>query len=126
VDGDGKMSAFGIRCDLVGKRQYVLSPLPLTGATAQQMPQGVSQGIAKGETGEWESMVKSNEPGQEVEGAHGYEIKRVCEVNDPAGPWQWPERVLVIRPLAQAQKQAGGLEPRLTSVESKIRALTPS
>jgi transposase len=126
VVGDCKMSAFGIRTDLVDKRQYYLSPLPLTGATANQMPQWISQGIAKAQTGELESIVKTDDTGQEVEVAQGYEIKRLCEVNDPAGPWQWQERVLVIRSLAQAQKQAGGLEQRLASAESKIRALTPS
>lgn len=126
VVGDCKMSAFGIRRDLVGKRQYYLSPLPLTGATAKQMPQWISQGMAKAQAGELESIVKTNDQGQEVEVAHGYEIKRVCEVTDPRGPWQWPERVLVVRSLAQAEKQAGGLEQRLARAETKIRALTPS
>ena len=125
VVGDCKMSAFGIRSDLVSKRQYYLSPLPLTGATAKQMPQWISQGIAQDQRGELDSIVKTNDHGQEVEMAHGYEIKRVCEVNDATGPWQWQERVLVIRSLAQAQKQASGLAHRLASAERKIRALTP-
>jgi transposase len=58
--------------------------------------------------------------------AQGYEIKRVCEVQDTQGPWQWHERVLVIRSLAHAEKQAGGLEHRLASAETEIRALTPA
>ena len=125
VVGACKMSAFGLRIDLVGNRHYYLSPLPLTGATAQQMPQWINQGIAQANRGELESIVKSNHHGQEIEVAHGCESKRVCEVNDPAGSWQWQERVLVIRSLTHAQKQASGLEQRLARAETKMRALTP-
>lgn len=126
VVGDCKMSAFGIRTYLVRHRPYYLSPLPLTGATAQQMPTWISQGLAKARTDELESLVKTTDKGQEVEVAQGYEIKRVGEVQDTRGPWQWHERVLVIRSLAHAEKQAGGLEHRLASAEAKIRALTPA
>jgi transposase len=126
VVGDCKMSAFGTRAYLAGNQQYYLSPLPLTGTTAKQMPQWISQGLAKAQTGELESIVKSNDQGQEVEVAQGYEIKRVCEVKERTGPWQWQERVLVIRSLAHAQKQAIGLQKRLASAETKIHALTPS
>lgn len=125
VVGDCKMSAFGTRTYLVGHRQYYLSPLPLTGATAKQMPQWISQGLSKAKRGELESIVQTSDNGQEVEVAHGYEIKRVCEVQDAKGPWQWRERVLVIQSLAHAQKQAKGLDQRLASAETKIRALTP-
>ena len=45
--GDCKMSALDIRTYLGRPRQYYLSPLPLTGATAKQMPQWISQGLAK-------------------------------------------------------------------------------
>ena len=126
VVGDCKMSACGIRTSLVGNRQYYLSPLPLTGTTAKQMPQWISQGLAKARTGELESIVKTNDHGQEVEVAQGYEITRVCENTDRTGPWQWQERVLVTRSLAHAQKQAAGLEQRLARAETKIHALTPS
>ncbi len=126
VVGDCKMSALSIRTYLVSNRQYYLSPLPLTGLTAKQMPQWISQGIAKAQAGELESIVKTNPQGQEVEVAHGYEFQRVCEVKDPEGPYQWQERVLVTRSLAHAQKQAAGLEQRLAKAETKVRSLTPS
>ena len=126
VVGDCKMSAFGNRAHLVRHRQYYLSPLPLTGTTAKQMPQWIRQGIAKAQRGELESIVKRTDKGQEVEVAQGYEIKRVCEVPDANGSWQWPERVLVIRSLAHAEKQAGALDQRLASAEAKIVALTPA
>ncbi len=126
VVGDCKMSAFGTRTHLVGTRQYYLSPLPLTGETAKEMPQWISEGLSKAHKGELESIVKTADQGQEVEVAHGYEFQRVCENKDHKGPWQWQERVLVTRSLAHAQKQVAGLEKRLTTAETKIRALTPS
>jgi transposase len=39
VGGDGKRSALDIRASLSGRQQIYLSTLPLTGTTAQQMPQ---------------------------------------------------------------------------------------
>ena len=102
VVGDCKMSAFGTRTYLAGTRQYYLSPLPLIGETAKQMPQWISEGLAKSQRGEVDSIVKTNDQGQEVEVAQGYEIKRVCKVKDPrvpgsgkSGCWspaRWPMR----------------------------------
>jgi len=125
VVGDCKMSALGIRRDLVGQRQYYLSPLPLTGETAKQMPQWISQGITKAKTGELETIVKKADKGQAAQVAQGYEIKRVCEVQDANGSWQWQERVLVIHSRSHGEKQASGLDQRLAKAEAKIGALTP-
>jgi len=90
VVGDCKRRALGIRTDRVGQRPYYPSPLPLTGATAQQIPQWISQGLAKAQTGELASIVKSTDTGQEVEVAQGYEIKRVGEAQDPRVPGSGP------------------------------------
>jgi len=41
--GDSKMSALGTRAYLQSKEQFYLSPLPLTGETAQQLPEWIGQ-----------------------------------------------------------------------------------
>jgi transposase len=126
VVGDCKMSALDIRAYLSGRQQIYLSPLPLTGATAKQMPQWISQGIAKDQAGELERVLRTHDKGQEVLVAHGYEVERTCRVQEASGQREWPERVLVIHSPAHGERQAQGLDQRLAQAETKIRALTPA
>jgi transposase len=126
VVGDCKMSALDIRSSLSARQQVYLSPLPLTGATAKQMPQWISQGIAKDKAGELERVFQTNDKGQEVLVAQGYEIERTCRVQDASGPREWQERVLVIHSPAHGERQSKGLDHRLAQAETKIRALTPA
>lgn len=46
------MSALETRAHWVEHQQYYLSPLPLTGATAQQMDDWISQGVVQARAGE--------------------------------------------------------------------------
>jgi transposase len=126
VVGDCKMSALDIRAYLSGRQQLYLSPLPLTGATAQQMPQWISQGIAKARAGELERVFRTNDQGQEVLVAQGYEIERTCRVQEAEEPREWPERVLVVHSPAHGERQGKGLDKRLAQAETKSRALTPA
>jgi transposase len=126
VVGDCKMSALDIRAHLSARQHVYLSPLPLTGATAQQMPQWISQGIAQAKAGEIESVFRSNDKGQEVLMAQGYEVERTCRVKEAHGHREWQERVLVIHSRAHGEQQATGLDKRLAQAETKIRALTPA
>lgn len=50
--GDGKMSALDTRASLARHQDWYLSPLPLTGATAEAMDAWITTGVRKGETGE--------------------------------------------------------------------------
>jgi transposase len=50
--GDGKMSALEIRTHRACQHHASLSPLPLTGTTAEQMPTWISQGVAQAKAGE--------------------------------------------------------------------------
>ncbi len=124
--GDCKMSAFDIRAHVSSKKNLYLSPLPLTGTTAKQMPQWVSEGIAKARAGELESITQINDQDEEVEVAQGYEFDRLCCVKETTGlrRW-WHERVLVIHSPTHAQQQVKGLERRLGKAEAKLYALTP-
>src|SRR5712692_11576503 len=50
--GDGKMRAWETRASLARHHDFSLSPLPLTGATAEAMEAWISEGVTKGEAGE--------------------------------------------------------------------------
>jgi len=125
--GDCKMSALDVRAEVSGRGHLYLSPLPLTGSTAKQMPQWISEGIAKASSDGLESIVKINEQCEEAEVAQGYEFDRLCEMEEATGLRRyWRERVLVIHSPTHAQQQINGLEKRLSHAEAKLYALTPA
>ncbi len=121
--GDCKMSALETRAHIAGHQHVYLSPLPLTGATAEAMDAWIAQGMAKDEAGELERIFRTNDRGHEVLAAEGYEFARTCCA--PQGEQQWTERVLVVRSPAHAARQAAGVETRLVHAEKKLAALTP-
>jgi transposase len=49
--GDGQMSALDTRAYLAQHQEWYLSPLPLTGATAEAMDAWITTGVTKGERG---------------------------------------------------------------------------
>jgi transposase len=122
--GDCKMSALAIRAYVVGRQHVYLSPLPLTGATAEAMADWISEGIAKDRAGDLERIFRRNHRDAEVLVAEGYEFARTCCLE--AGEAEWTERVLVVRSPVHAERQAAGLEQRLATAEQKLAALTPA
>jgi transposase len=121
--GDCKMSALETRAYLAKHQDLYLSPLPLTGATAEAMEAWITAGATKDKTGELERIVRINDRGHEVLAAEGYEFKRTCGAPDGNGAWS--ERVLVLRSPMHADQQAAGLEKRLRHAETQLAALTP-
>jgi len=121
--GDCKMSALATRAYLARHQDWYLSPLPLTGATAEAMDAWITVGVTKGEAGELERIWRTNDRGQEVLAAEGYEFERTCCA--PVGDAAWSERVLVLRSPMQAHQQAAGLEKRLSHAAATLTALTP-
>jgi transposase len=93
--GDCKMSALDTRAYLVRHQDWYLSPLPLTGATAEAMDAWITVGVRKGEAGELARIWRTNDRGHEVLAAEGYEFERTCCA--PVGDVEWRERVLVVR-----------------------------
>ena len=118
------MSALQTRAHVVGQQHFYLSPLPLTGTTATQMQDWISEGISKDRAGELALVFRETERAEEVLAAGGYEFERCCALAQ--GDETWTERVLVVRSPAYADQQASGLEKRLANAEKKIAALTPS
>jgi len=123
--GDCKMSALAIRRHIACGQHYYLSPLPLTGAVAQEMDAWISQGIAQDREGTLEVVLRKNDREEDVLVARGYEWEREQSVSQEEEPLEWKERVLVIQSPAHAQRQATGLEKRLAHAQEKIKALTP-
>jgi len=121
--GDCKMSALDTRAHIAGHHHVYLSPLPLTGATAEAMDAWITEGVAKDEAGELERIFRTNDRDHEVLAAEGYEFERTCCRQE--GEEEWTERVLVVRSPAHAARQAAGLETRLGHAEKQLAALTP-
>src|SRR5712691_3855380 len=69
--GDCKMSALATRGHLVAHEQYYLTPLAQVGETAQQMPDWIEAGVARGDT---LTPVRADDQKQVL--AQGYEVSR--------------------------------------------------
>jgi transposase len=121
--GDCKMSALDTRAYLAKHQDWYLSPLPLTGATAEAIDAWITTGVTQGERGALTRIERTNDRGHTVLVAEGYEFERTCSAPDSAGVWR--ERVLVVRSPMHADQQAAGLEKRLGHAETQLRALTP-
>jgi transposase len=124
--GDCKRSALATRAYLARHQDFYLSPLPLTGATAEAMDAWSTAGVTQGERGELARIMRTNDRGHQVLAAEGYEFERTCEApGDTGDAATWRERVLVMRSPMHADQQAAGLEKRLCHAETKLAALTP-
>jgi transposase len=121
--GDCKMSALETRAYLARHQDWYLSPLPLTGATAEAMDAWITVGVTKREVGELAQIWRTNDQGHEVLAAEGYEFERPCCAL--GGAVEWCERVLGVRSPMHAIHQAAGLETRLRHAETQLTALTP-
>jgi transposase len=121
--GDCKMSALDTRAYLARHQDWYVSPLPLTGATAEAMDTWITAGVTQGEAGALARIWRTNDQGHEVLTAEGYEFEQTCCAPDGAG--EWSERVLVVRSPTHANQQAAGVEKRLGHAETQLTALTP-
>src|SRR5438876_1011360 len=80
--GDCKMSALDTRAYLARHQDWYLSPLPLTGGTAEAMDAWITTGVTKGEAGELEQIVRTNDRGQRVLQKIRYHIPRITRQTD--------------------------------------------
>src|SRR5205807_4406805 len=64
--GDCMMSALETRTHVVGHHDFYLSPLPLTGATAEAMDAWITAGVTQGEAGQLARLWRTNDRGHEV------------------------------------------------------------
>ena len=124
--GACKMSAWETRAYLARHQDFYLSPLPMTGTTAEALDAWITAGVTQGERGALERIMRTNDRGHTVLAAEGYELERTCEApGDGGDAATWRERVLVMRSPMHAAQQAAGLEKRLCHAEAQLTALTP-
>jgi transposase len=119
--GDGKMAARETRGSFAARGEFSLTPLPLTGATTEDL---TATGIEDAVSGPRRAELVPIRVGDDQVGI-GYEFDReqtAC-INDE--DHTGTERVPVIRSQSLAQTQARALQRRLEKAEAVVRALTP-
>ena len=121
--GDCKMSALATRAHIAHLQHYYLCPLPLTGATAQDLPTW----IAAAGTAEQPltPVYTTNAQGEQQLLAEGYTFERRLTASVADTAHTWTERVLLVRSASYRQAQHADLERRLRRATAQLRALTP-
>jgi transposase len=116
--GDSKMAALDTRAHLVAHQDYYVVPLPKTGKTGQAFDDWVDRIVdgSQSATLIWDE--------DRLIGA-GYEFERSQEAEVEGQTVNWTERVQVIRSPGLVKRQEAGLEKRLATAQTKLKALTP-
>jgi transposase len=119
--GDCKMAALETRGAIAARGDFYLTPLPLTGATKDDLTITWVEDVVSGPR---RAELVPVGVGDDQLGI-GYEFDRqqtacIAEVEQT-----WTERVQVIRSQSLAQTQARALGRRLEKAEAAVRALTP-
>jgi transposase len=117
--GDAKLSALATRTQIQALEQYYLTPLAMTGETAQQMPVWIESGL------DGRELIPVYAPDGRVLLAEGYEFTRPREGVLAGEMVAWDERVLLMQSPTYAAQLARGLEQRLTTAEAQLLSLTP-
>jgi transposase len=123
--GDSKMAALKTRATIAHDEDYYLTVAPLTGETAQLLPDWIAAAV----TGAQPTVRLSTGTGQLI--GRGYEFVRHCRAELPVGaegadePFSWPERVQVFRSNAHAAPHFQSLTRRLAKTKAALLALTP-
>ncbi|MDY7078148.1 MAG: IS1634 family transposase [Chloroflexota bacterium] len=121
--GDCKMSAWATRVHIRASQQHYLTPLALTGNTAQNMETWIENGLNGTRQLVQVYALGAQEGDDSI--AEGYELTRPCIAQEGDQTLEWTERVLVVRSFAHAEAMKRGLEQRLTNATAKLEALTP-
>ena len=121
--GDCKMAALATRADIASHQDYYLMPLPRVGETQQAFPGWVNAVVAGQQQAEL--LYVTDEQGKVSLFGAGYEFERLCQAEVGGKPFQWSERVQVVRSFALARRQDEGLEERLLRATQEIQRLTP-
>ena len=131
VVGDSKMSAIGIRGEIVGGGDNYLTPL----AWLKDEPELLDKLLK-----EWREKTEEtiniflpedipadgSDPDPELAIAYGFEVSRVRESEVNGEPIVWEERLLVIRSHSYTKTMQKGLHRRLNKAEAALKNLTPT
>ncbi len=131
VVGDSKMSAIGIRGEIVGGGDNYLTPLAWLKDEPELLDQLLKEWREKG--GEAiniflpEDMpTDGSEPDPELAIAYGFEVSRMRESEVKGQTIEWEERLLVIRSHSYTKTRQKGLHRRLDKAEAALKNLTPA
>jgi transposase len=123
--GDSKMAALKTRATIAHDADYYLTVAPLTGETAQLLPDWITAAVAG-----TQPTVRISQGAGKVVG-RGYEFERSASAEVPVGtegagaPFTWRERVQVFRSTAHASPQFTALTRRVAKAKAALLALTP-
>jgi transposase len=121
--GDSKMSAWATRVHIHALGQHYLTPLALVGDTAEDMRIWIQE--AGDGTHTLTPIYAPDAQQGDDPVAEGYELARPCRAQVEGQTLKWTERVFVVHSQAYAEAMKRGLERRLRSATSKLKALTP-
>jgi transposase len=125
--GDCKLCSHENRLHIKSKRiqGHYLCPLPKTGHTLEDMQAWIEEGKRRDEHEALVKYIVTNDKGEDVLKAKGYEVKRTESGEVEGEQISWEERVLIVNSPAHQQRQVKGLETRLRHAEEKLDNLTP-
>jgi transposase len=131
VVGDSKMSALGIRGEMVQGQDYYLSPLAWLKDEPELLGQLLKTWQEKEEATtdiflpeDMPADGSAPDPAQAI--AYGFEVKRSRSCIVQGQPLAWTERLLVIRSHSYTQTLQHSLHQRLDQAEAALRGLTPA
>jgi transposase len=119
--GDCKMAALETRGAIAARGDFYLTPLPLTGATKEDL---TATWVEDAVSGPRRAELVPIAVGDDQLGV-GYEFDRQQTACIDQVERTWTERVQVIRSESLAQTQARALQRRLEKAETAVCALTP-
>jgi transposase len=130
VVGDSKMSAIGIRGEIVGGGDYYLTPLAWLKDEPELLDTLLKAWQEKGEAANnifWpEDMpADGSDPDPKLAIAYGFEVSRLQESVVNGQTIEWKERLLVIRSHSYTNTMQKGLHHRLDKAEAALKSLTP-
>ncbi len=126
--GDCKLCSHANRLHIKGNtiRGHYLCPLPKTGHTPEEMAAWITEGNRRDAKNELVKYVVTNNKGEDILKAKGYEVKRTQSGDVEGEHLTWEERVVIVNSPAHRHRQVKGLEARLTHAEEKLSKLTPA
>jgi transposase len=130
VVGDSKMSAIGIRGEIVVGRDYYLTPLAWLKDEPELLDTLLKGWQEKGETAiniflPEDIPADGSDPDPELAIAYGFEVSRLQESVVNGQTIVWEERLLAIRSHSYTKTMQKGLHHRLDKAEAALKNLTP-
>jgi len=131
IVGDSKMSAIGMRAEIVAGDDYYLTPLAWRKDEPELLDELLTDWQAQGAAAiniflPQDMPTDGSQPDPELAIAYGFEVKRqrACVLNERTIVWD--ERLLVIRSHSYTKTMQAGLQTRLTKAETALKQLTPA